>query len=107
MDRKEGSSSIDPQYIFGLKQRCSGGRCKVIFGLNTEVLRWEVQGWTGKRVVSSTDRVGRRIHPPYMTAYLQVSLPKIPYMHRMYGVLANSKFDHQCMLSFKGGNRGV
>jgi len=35
-------------------------------------------------------RVGQnRIYTPYMTIYLIESLPKIPYMHRMYMVLAN------------------
>jgi len=35
-------------------------------------------------------RVGRnRIYAPYMTVYLVISLPKIPYIHRIYKVLAN------------------
>jgi len=35
-------------------------------------------------------RVGQnRILTPYMTVYLVISLPKIPYMHRIYMVLAN------------------
>jgi len=35
-------------------------------------------------------RVGQnRIYTPYMTVYLAISLPKIPYMHRIYMVLAN------------------
>ena len=35
-------------------------------------------------------RVGQnRIYTPYMTIYLVISLPKIPYRHRMYMVLAN------------------
>jgi hypothetical protein len=37
-------------------------------------------------------RVGQnRIYAPYMTVYLVISLPKIPYMHRIYMVLANLK----------------
>jgi hypothetical protein len=35
-------------------------------------------------------RVGQnRIYTPYMTVYLVISLPKIPYIHRIYMVLAN------------------
>jgi len=35
-------------------------------------------------------RVGQnRIYAPYMTVYLAISLPKIPYIHRIYMVLAN------------------
>jgi hypothetical protein len=35
-------------------------------------------------------RVGQnRINTPYMTVYLVISLPKIPYTHRIYMVLAN------------------
>jgi hypothetical protein len=35
-------------------------------------------------------RVGQnRIFTPYMTVYLVISLPKIPYSHRIYMVLAN------------------
>jgi len=35
-----------------------------------------------------------RIYAPYMTVYLVVSLPKIPYIHRIYRVLANPKYDY-------------
>ena len=35
-------------------------------------------------------RVGQnRIYTPYMTVYLVISLPKLPYIHRIYMVLAN------------------
>jgi len=35
-------------------------------------------------------RVGQnRIYTPYMTVYLMISLPNIPYIHRIYMVLAN------------------
>jgi hypothetical protein len=35
-------------------------------------------------------RVGLdRIHTPYMTAFLVTSLPKTPYIHRLYMVLEN------------------
>ena len=37
-------------------------------------------------------RVGQnRIYAPYMTVYMVVSLPKIPYIHRIFMVLANSE----------------
>jgi len=32
-----------------------------------------------------------RILTPYMTVYLVISLPKIPYIHRIYMVLANPR----------------
>jgi hypothetical protein len=35
-------------------------------------------------------RVGQnRVYTPYMTVYLMISLPKVPYTHRIYMVLAN------------------
>jgi hypothetical protein len=35
-------------------------------------------------------RVGQnRIYTPYMIVYLVISLPKIPYINRIYMVLAN------------------
>jgi len=38
-------------------------------------------------------RVGQnRIYTPYMTVYLVISLPNIPYIHRIYMVLANSTY---------------
>ena len=38
-------------------------------------------------------RVGQnRIYTPYMTVYLVVFLPKIPYIYRIYMVLANSRY---------------
>ena len=38
-------------------------------------------------------RVGQnRIYTPYMTVYLVISLPKIPYIHRIYMVLANPSY---------------
>jgi len=40
-------------------------------------------------------RVGQnRIYTPYMTVYLVISLPKIPYVNRIYMVLANPT--HKC-----------
>jgi hypothetical protein len=40
-----------------------------------------------------THRVGQnRIYTPYMTVYLVISLPKIPYIHRIYMVLANPSY---------------
>ena len=38
-------------------------------------------------------RVGQdREHAPYMTLYLVLSLPKIPYLHCIYKVLANPMY---------------
>ena len=38
-------------------------------------------------------RVGQnRIYAPYMTVYLVISLPKIPFIHRIYMVLANPTY---------------
>jgi len=38
-------------------------------------------------------RVGQnRIYTPYMTVYLVISLPKIPYVNRVYMVLANPTY---------------
>jgi hypothetical protein len=38
-------------------------------------------------------RVGQnRIYTPYMTVYLVISLPKIPYVNRIYMVLANPSY---------------
>ena len=37
-------------------------------------------------------RVGQNcIYTPYMTVYMVISLPKIPYIHLIYMVLANPK----------------
>jgi len=42
-------------------------------------------------------RVGQnRIYTPYMTVYLVISLPKIPYIHRIYMVLANPTYMYIC-----------
>jgi len=42
-------------------------------------------------------RVGQnRIYAPYMTVYLVISLPKIPYIHRIYMVLANPTYIPSC-----------
>jgi len=38
-----------------------------------------------------------RIYAPYMTVYLVISLPKIPYIHRIHMVLANPS-----LTSYKG-----
>ena len=40
-------------------------------------------------------RVGKnRIYIPYKIAYLVVSLPKIPFMRRKYTVLASPSYEH-------------
>jgi len=42
---------------------------------------------------TSICRVGQnRIYTPYMTVYMVISLPKIPYIHHIYMVLANPKY---------------
>jgi hypothetical protein len=42
-----------------------------------------------------TSRVGQnRIYTPCMTVYSVISLPKIPYIHRIYMVLANPTYMH-------------
>ena len=51
----------------------------------------KVQEKAGK--VSLVCRVGQnRISTPYMIVYLVISLPKIPYMHCIYMVLANPTY---------------
>jgi len=46
-------------------------------------------------------RVGQnRIYTPYMTVYLVISLPKIPYIHRIYMVLANPTYIPTATLPF-------
>jgi hypothetical protein len=46
---------------------------------------------------NSIHRVGQnRLYTPYMTVYLMISLPKIPYIHRIYKVLANPKYTYTC-----------
>jgi hypothetical protein len=45
-------------------------------------------------------RVGQnRINTPYMTVYLVISLPKIPYIHRKYMVLANPTYESTLTLT--------
>ena len=49
-------------------------------------------------------RVGQnRIYTPYMTVYLVISLPEIPYTHRIYMVLANPTHASLCMCSINQG----
>ena len=46
-----------------------------------------------------TCRVGQnRIYTPYMAVYLVISLPKIPYINRIYMVLANPTYLHPWFL---------
>jgi hypothetical protein len=46
-------------------------------------------------------RVGQnRIYAPYMTVCMVISLPKIPYMHRIYMVLANLTYTVGVCLRF-------
>ena len=45
------------------------------------------------KVSSRMFRVGQnRIYTPYMTVYFVISLPRIPYIHRIYMVLANPTY---------------
>jgi len=37
-----------------------------------------------------------RIFTPYMTVYMVISLPNIPYTHRIYMVLANPTYEYRC-----------
>ena len=66
-----------------------GHRCNI----KGKEMAWSFAGmWlvstVGLRCIMS--RVGQdRIYTPYMTVYLVISLPKIPYIHRIYMVLAN------------------
>ena len=47
--------------------------------------------------ISVISRVGQnRIYTPYMTVYLLISLHKIPYIHRIYMVLANPSHISVC-----------
>jgi hypothetical protein len=47
-------------------------------------------GWVPCMTMKVTSRVGQnRIHKPYKTVYLVISLSKIPYIHLIYMVLAN------------------
>ena len=50
-----------------------------------------------ERLQEYIHRVGQdRIYTPYMTVYLMISLPKIPYMYRTYMVLANPIHTARC-----------
>ena len=62
-----------------------------------------VQGWPGHynymvhnskqtSTLQLTVHTIYRIYAPYMTIYLVISLPKIPYIHRIHMVLANPKY---------------
>jgi hypothetical protein len=43
-------------------------------------------------------RVGQnRMYTLYMAVYLVISLPKIPYVHCIYMVLANPTYVHACV----------
>ena len=39
-----------------------------------------------------------RVHTPYMAGILVISLPKIPYVHRIYVILANPSIAHWFVL---------
>jgi len=47
-------------------------------------------------------RVGQnRVYTPYMTVYLVISLPKIPYINGIYMVLANPSHFFAHVMAFK------
>ena len=47
----------------------------------------------GGGAIMIINRVGQnRIYAPSMTVYLVISLPNIPYIHRIYMVLANPTY---------------
>ena len=50
-------------------------------------LDFECMCWVGQN----------RTNTPYMTVYLVISLPKIPYIHRVYMVLANPMYVCACV----------
>ena len=46
-------------------------------------------------VIKLLSRIGQnRIYTPYMTVYLVIFLPKLPYIHRIYMVLANPNYKY-------------
>ena len=49
------------------------------------------------QTIGNMVRAGQnRIYTPYMTVYLIESLPKMPYIHRIFMVLANPKYGDLC-----------
>ena len=48
-------------------------------------------------------RVGQnRIYTPYLTVYLVISLPKIPYIHRIYIWFWPTLYvPHRCLMSYR------
>jgi len=46
------------------------------------------------------------MNTPYMTVYLVISLPNIPYIHRIYMVLANPKYS-VCTVCLAGKSPNV
>ena len=63
----------------------------VVMFRSTACLQRSVRRVGQNRLARTICRVGQnRIYTPYMTVYLVISLPKIPYIHRIYMVLANS-----------------
>jgi len=64
---------------------------------------WVCSPWVWVWVrTSKVCRVGQsRIYTPYMTVYLVISLPKIPYVDRIYMILANPKSVHVCVLHLR------
>ena len=60
--------------------------------------------WTLATALISRYMIGvsqNRVYTPYMAVYLAISLPHIPYMHRLCMVLVNST--HDSCVSIYGG----
>jgi len=77
------SSSIYVGVIFNTSVVLHSYLACLIFGSSFLI----AAGWNGN---DACVRVGQNsIYTPYMTVYLVISLPKIPYTHRIHMVLAN------------------
>ena len=54
-------------------------------------------------VGGGSSKIGQsRIHAPYMTVHLVIPPPEIPYMHRIYMVLANPTRYQQVVVTGDG-----
>ena len=74
--------------------RLSFGRCRIV--------KRNMQGGFVVQDGAHMCRVDQnRIYTPYMTVYLMISLPKVPYIHRIYMVLANPTYVRNCAKSHR------
>jgi len=74
----------------GWPKMCNSGK-----GHQFPLFGWGLAGLTFGHHFTHTpiSRVGQKPRlTPYMTVYLVISLPKIPYIHRIYMVLANPTY---------------